>query len=217
MAVLGAGTRAGRVRDVLPGTRPPRRSSGTVPGSGSKGRASATAPTTRFPSGTSTTSCPGCWRTRRGSTTRWGSSLEFDQRMLAWVAQVRGGARSSGGLGEFVMLDHLVHEMRLFKSKAEIGVMSKAAAVSAAAHERAMRICRPGMSEYQIEAELLPRVHPGGVPGCSVSVHRGRWRQRMHAALHQQHGPAAGSQICCSSTRAPSSTTTPPTSPGRFP
>ena len=84
-----------------------------------------------------------------------GHFQEFDQRMLAWIARARGGARSSGGPGELVMLDHLVHEMRLFKSKAEIDVMSKAAQVSAAAHERAMRVCRPGMAEYQIEAELL--------------------------------------------------------------
>ena len=110
-----------------------------------------------------------------------GQFPEFDQRMLAWVARVRGGARSSGGLGEFVMLDHLVHEMRLFKSKAEIGVMAKAAEVSAAAHERAMRICRPGMSEYQIEAELLheftragcrapayPSIVAGGANACTL-------------------------------------------------
>ena len=105
----------------------------------------------------------------------------FDQRMLGWVAQVRAGARFGGGLGEFVMLDHLVHEMRLFKSKAEIGVMSKAAQVSAAAHERAMRICRPGMAEYQIEAELLyeftragcraaayPSIVAGGANACTL-------------------------------------------------
>ena len=105
----------------------------------------------------------------------------FDQRMLGWVAQVRAGARFGGGLGEFVMLDHLVHEMRLFKSKAEIGVMSKAAQVSAAAHERAMRICRPGMAEYQIEAELLyeftragcraaayPSIVAGGPNACTL-------------------------------------------------
>ena len=110
-----------------------------------------------------------------------GHYQEFDQRVLAWVARVRGGARSSGGLGEFVMLDHLVHEMRLFKSKAEIGAMSKAAEVSAAAHERAMRICRPGMSEYQIEAELLhefiragcrsaayPSIVAGGANACTL-------------------------------------------------
>ena len=106
---------------------------------------------------------------------------EFDHRMLAWVARVRGGARSSGGLGEFVMLDHLVHEMRLFKSAAEVDTMSRAAAVSVAAHERAMRVCRPGMSEYQIEAELLheftragcraaayPSIVAGGANACTL-------------------------------------------------
>ena len=106
---------------------------------------------------------------------------EFDHRMLGWVARVRGGSRSSGGLGAFVMLDHLVHEMRLFKSRAEVGTMSKAAAVSAAAHERAMRVCRPGMAEYQIEAELLyeftragcraaayPSIVAGGANACTL-------------------------------------------------
>ena len=110
-----------------------------------------------------------------------GHFTEFDQRMLGWIAQIRGGRRSGGGPGELVMLDHLVYEMRLFKSKAEIGVMSKAAQISAAAHERAMRICRPGMTEYQIEAELLheftragcrapayPCIVAGGVNACTL-------------------------------------------------
>ena len=121
---------------------------------------------------------------------------EFDHRMLAWVARVRGGARSSGGLGEFVMLDHFVHEMRLFKSKAEIGVMSKAAQVSAAAHERAMRICRPGMCEYQIEAELLyeftragcrspayPSIVAGGANACTLHYTDNSDRLRDRALL----------------------------------
>ena len=113
-----------------------------------------------------------------------GHFAEFDQRMLAWVARSRAGARSArsgGGLDEFVMLDHLIHEMRLFKSKAEIGVMSRAAQVSAAAHERAMRVCRPGLFEYQIEAELLyeftragcrapayPSIVAGGANACTL-------------------------------------------------
>ena len=110
---------------------------------------------------------------------------EFDRRMLAWIAHVRAGARRSGGLEEVVMLDHLVHEMRLFKSKAEIDAMSKAAQVSAAAHERAMRICRPGMAEYRIEAELLyefarggcrapayPSIVAGGANACTLHYTR---------------------------------------------
>ncbi|NRN27230.1 Xaa-Pro aminopeptidase [Photorhabdus heterorhabditis] len=47
-----------------------------------------------------------------------------------------------------------LHEMRLFKSKAEIEIMRRAGEISAQAHTRAMRICRPGMFEYQLEAEI---------------------------------------------------------------
>ncbi|WP_026377371.1 Xaa-Pro aminopeptidase [Aestuariibacter salexigens] len=48
----------------------------------------------------------------------------------------------------------LVHEMRLFKSAAELAVMQKAADISCAAHVRAMKFASPGCYEYQLEAEL---------------------------------------------------------------
>lgn len=48
-----------------------------------------------------------------------------------------------------------LHEMRLFKSAEEIAVMRKAGEISARAHVRAMEKCRPGMYEYQLEAEIL--------------------------------------------------------------
>ena len=120
-----------------------------------------------------------------------GQFPEFDRRMLGWVARARAGARFGGGMDEFVMLDHLVHEMRLFKSKAEIDVMSKAATISAAAHERAMRVCRPGMTEYQIEAELVheftragcrspayPSIVAGGANACILHYTENRDRLR---------------------------------------
>ncbi|WP_387464922.1 Xaa-Pro aminopeptidase [Photorhabdus sp. RM323S] len=47
-----------------------------------------------------------------------------------------------------------VHEMRLFKSKAEIEIIRRAGEISAQAHTRAMKTCRPGMFEYQLEAEI---------------------------------------------------------------
>src|SRR5690606_9306239 len=50
---------------------------------------------------------------------------------------------------------HLLHEMRLYKSRKEIQTMRRAARISGAAHVRAMKACRPGMMEYEIEAELL--------------------------------------------------------------
>jgi Xaa-Pro aminopeptidase len=48
----------------------------------------------------------------------------------------------------------MLHELRLFKSAAELRVMRKAAKITIRAHQRAMRSCRPGMYEYQLEAEL---------------------------------------------------------------
>ncbi|ALR77978.1 Xaa-Pro aminopeptidase [[Enterobacter] lignolyticus] len=49
----------------------------------------------------------------------------------------------------------LVHEMRLFKSAAELEMMRRAGEISALAHTRAMEKCRPGMFEFQLEGEIL--------------------------------------------------------------
>ena len=84
-----------------------------------------------------------------------GVDLEFDHRVIGWVNHVRQNARSGAKApGEFVSLQHLLHEMRLIKSRAEIAVMRKAAQISAAAHRQAMQVCRPGMMEYELEAEF---------------------------------------------------------------
>lgn len=85
-----------------------------------------------------------------------GNDTGFDQRVLSWVKQVRDQVRSGiSAPDEFVSLNHLLHEMRLYKSRQEIKAMRQAARISAAAHRRAMQVCQPGMMEYQIEAELI--------------------------------------------------------------
>jgi Xaa-Pro aminopeptidase len=85
-----------------------------------------------------------------------GISPEFDQRLLSWINSLNAKKGQSGHApSEIVALDHLLHEMRLFKSRSETAVMSKAAKIAAAAHRRAMKVCRPGMREYEIEAEFL--------------------------------------------------------------
>ncbi|TMP77146.1 Xaa-Pro aminopeptidase, partial [Pseudoalteromonas ruthenica] len=48
----------------------------------------------------------------------------------------------------------ILHEMRLFKSEAEIAVMRKAAQISCDAHKRAMRFASAEATEYQLEAEI---------------------------------------------------------------
>jgi Xaa-Pro aminopeptidase len=85
-----------------------------------------------------------------------GVHADFDQRLLGWVNQLRAQAKTGITTpGEFVALDHLLHDMRLFKSRSEVSVMRKAAQIAAAAHIRAMKACRPGLMEYEIEAEYL--------------------------------------------------------------
>lgn len=85
-----------------------------------------------------------------------GMAPEFDRRLLGWINNLNASRQKSGHApSEIVALDHLLHEMRLFKSRAETAVMSKAAKIAVAAHRRAMKACRPGMREYEIEAEFL--------------------------------------------------------------
>jgi Xaa-Pro aminopeptidase len=80
----------------------------------------------------------------------------LDRHVMAAVNDVRSRARTGVQAPyEFVALEHELHEQRLFKAPAEIRLMRKAAEVSVLAHKRAMRACKPGRHEYEIEAELL--------------------------------------------------------------
>ncbi|MEZ5502114.1 MAG: Xaa-Pro aminopeptidase [Halioglobus sp.] len=92
-----------------------------------------------------------------------GRSAEFDHQIMGWVKSIRDKV-SSGAVppGEFTDLDHILHELRLFKSAAELRLMRKAAEISARAHRRAMRACRPGLYEFQLEAELQHEFASGG-------------------------------------------------------
>jgi len=84
-----------------------------------------------------------------------GTSPDFDQRLLGWIKGLNTKRQSGHGPSDIVSLGHLLHEMRLFKSRAETSVMGKAAEIAVAAHRRAMRACRPGLMEYELEAEYL--------------------------------------------------------------
>ncbi|MZR63339.1 Xaa-Pro aminopeptidase [Alcanivorax sp. DP30] len=109
-----------------------------------------------------------------------GMDAEFDRRLMGWVNSIRDRVRSGAQPpGEFVALAHHLHDMRLFKSAAEIKLMRKAASISAGAHVRAMQAVKPGMMEYQLEAEYIhefmrhgsrspayPSIVGGGANGC---------------------------------------------------
>jgi len=85
-----------------------------------------------------------------------GRSTEFDQQIMSWVNSIRS-KEATGAVppGEFTDLDHMLHDLRLVKSAAEQRLMRKAGEITANAHIRAMRCCRPGMIEHRLEAEIL--------------------------------------------------------------
>jgi Xaa-Pro aminopeptidase len=113
-----------------------------------------------------------------------GLHQEFDQRVIGWVHGLKDQSRS-GVLPpqEFVALDHLLHDMRLFKSRRELDAMRHSARIAVAAHQRAMRFCAPGRTEYEVMAELLHEFqrsnadisyHPivgGGANACILHYH----------------------------------------------
>lgn len=84
-----------------------------------------------------------------------GTDAIHDEIMLDAMNEIRGKIRQ-GTQSPLAFFDigPTIHEMRLIKSPAEIALMRKAAEISAGAHIRAMQACKPGMNEYQLEAEL---------------------------------------------------------------
>jgi Xaa-Pro aminopeptidase len=92
-----------------------------------------------------------------------GRSTGFDEKIMAWVNSIRS-KEHTGAVppGEFTDLDHMLHDLRLFKSAAEQRLLRRAGEITASAHRRAMQACRPGLYEYHLEAELLHEFAQGG-------------------------------------------------------
>jgi len=85
-----------------------------------------------------------------------GKDPDFDQVLIGWMNDFRAKPRKKFlAPDEVIALDHSLHELRLFKSRTEITAMRKSARVAEAAHQRAMQVCKPGMNEAEIHAELL--------------------------------------------------------------
>ncbi len=90
-----------------------------------------------------------------------GHDLSFDQKILAQLNQMRAGKRSCV-LPDICHLDPYINEMRIKKSPEELVCIERAVAISCRAHRRAMRACRPGLLEYQLEAELMHEFYTQG-------------------------------------------------------
>ncbi|MBJ2284236.1 Xaa-Pro aminopeptidase [Pseudomonas sp. MF6755] len=118
-----------------------------------------------------------------------GSNAEFDRHVMEWINVIRSKAHlGAQPPNEFVALDHLLHDMRLYKSAAEVRVMREAARISCAAHVRAMQASRAGLHEFSLEAELDYEFRKGGakMPAYGSIVAAGR----NSCILHYQQNDA---------------------------
>jgi Xaa-Pro aminopeptidase len=74
-------------------------------------------------------------------------------------AQVRAGVTAPNAAFD---IRTILNEMRLVKDADEIAIMQRAADITSEAHARAMRISKPGLREYHLEAELLHEFRRNG-------------------------------------------------------
>ena len=85
----------------------------------------------------------------------FGRDQEFDLKLIGWLNRVRAMMRQGAQPPhEFLELGHLLDELRLFKDRDELRLMQRAADISVLAHEAAMLAARPGIHEYQLQAEV---------------------------------------------------------------
>lgn len=95
-----------------------------------------------------------------------GHDADWDHRISAALNAVRADSRSgTRAPGEIRDLRSLLDEMRLIKDAHEIDCMRRCADIASAGHARAMRACRPGMAEYELEAELSYEFRRRGADG----------------------------------------------------
>lgn len=114
-----------------------------------------------------------------------GCNTAFDQRMSEWITRVRSKARAGiHAPTEFLALDHYLHDMRLYKSRAEISMMRKAAKLSANAHKQLMKSCQPGMYEYQLASLFQYECQQKGAAQLAYPSIVGGGQQCMCIALH---------------------------------
>jgi Xaa-Pro aminopeptidase len=92
-----------------------------------------------------------------------GHDAKRDMQLQDWLQGVRAlGRNGVSAPASVINVQVLLDEMRLFKDAGEIATMKRAGIISAEAHCRAMRLSRPGLREYHLEAELLHEFRRNG-------------------------------------------------------
>ena len=99
-----------------------------------------------------------------------GHDADWDARIARALNEVRAQARAGKRAPRAVHdLRAELDAMRLVKDEAELAIMQRAADIASAGHARAMHACRPGMAEYELEAELSYEFRKRGADGHAYS------------------------------------------------
>lgn len=132
---------------------------------------------------------PKLFQNKRRLYYRLGPNRAMDDKILEGIDR----ARARGRLGhawpvEIVDPGTVLHEMRLFKTAADLAAMRKAADITAEAHLRAMKATKPGMHEFQVEAMLLEtfRMHGSERPAYGSIVGSGNNATILHYRLNNR-------------------------------
>jgi Xaa-Pro aminopeptidase len=114
---------------------------------------------------------PGLMENRTTVHYSMGADAIFDQQVMSWMmglrTKIRNGIKAPH---EFISLDLILHDMRLYKSPAEHNFMRYAAKTAMVAHQRVMKFCHSGLYEYQLEAEILHEFRRNGMEVAYTSI-----------------------------------------------
>ena len=122
----------------------------------------------------------------------FGREKAFDDKVTGWLNATRAKERAGVRAPEVLVdVEDMIHEMRLIKTPEELERMREAARISAEAHRRAQEITRPGMAEYQVQAEMeyvfhyrgaervaYPSIVAGGANACILHYTENRGELR---------------------------------------
>jgi Xaa-Pro aminopeptidase len=101
---------------------------------------------------------------------RLGSYPDLDNTVIKQIAQMRSLNRKPIHPPRTIIDPAtIIHEMRVLKSPDEIELMQKAADIAAEAHVEAMKTVKPGMKEYEVEAQIEQVFRRRGASGPSYT------------------------------------------------
>ena len=96
---------------------------------------------------------------------RFGSDPTFDEKLVGLMRRFQR-ERQRNGAGPTSVIDPagILHEMRLIKSAEELALLRRAVKITCDGHLAAMRALRPGIQEYELEADLRYVFRKSGSP-----------------------------------------------------